>query len=123
MSKHIYTRKGDKGKTGLLSGERVGKDNPRVEAYGTVDELITVLGIAKSHLDISSDPVAKYIHHIQQLLFYVAAELATNPESVDSSDSIMSLRRASAGDNSCCSISSPSSNSLSKGREKGHNFL
>ncbi len=98
MSKHIYTRKGDKGETGLLSGERVGKDNPRVEAYGTIDELITVLGVAKSHLDISSDPVAKYIHHIQQLLFYIAAELATNPEGVDPSDSIMSLRRASADD-------------------------
>ncbi|MHA2143255.1 MAG: cob(I)yrinic acid a,c-diamide adenosyltransferase [Candidatus Thorarchaeota archaeon] len=98
MSKHIYTRKGDKGETGLLSGERIGKDNPRVEAYGTVDELITVLGIAKSHLDFSSDPVAKYIHYIQQLLFYVAAELATNPERVDPSDSIMGLRRASAED-------------------------
>jgi cob(I)alamin adenosyltransferase len=98
MSKHIYTRKGDKGETGLLSGERVGKDNPRVEAYGTVDELITVLGIAKSHLDISSDPIAKHIHYIQQILFYVAAELATNPDGVDATDSIMSLRRASTDD-------------------------
>jgi cob(I)alamin adenosyltransferase len=98
MSKHIYTRKGDKGETGLLSGERVEKDTPRVEAYGTVDELITVLGIAKSHLDISSDPLAKYIHHIQQLLFYVAAELATNPENVDPTSDIMSLKRVSADD-------------------------
>ncbi len=98
MSKHIYTRKGDKGKTGLLSGERVGKDDPRVEAYGTVDELITVLGIAKSHLDISSDPVAKYIHNMQQLLFYVAAELATNPENVDPDDNLMSLRKVSDKD-------------------------
>jgi cob(I)alamin adenosyltransferase len=58
MAKHIYTRKGDEGETGLLSGERVGKDSPRVEAYGTVDELITSLGVAKSHLDIAKDPVA-----------------------------------------------------------------
>ncbi|MFW9968305.1 MAG: cob(I)yrinic acid a,c-diamide adenosyltransferase [Candidatus Thorarchaeota archaeon] len=98
MSKHIYTRKGDKGETGLLSGERVGKDSPRVEAYGTVDELITSLGVAKSHLDMTEYPAAKYIHHIQQILFYVAAELATNIESVDPNDSIMSLRRVSADD-------------------------
>jgi cob(I)alamin adenosyltransferase len=38
MSKRIYTRKGDKGKTGLLTGERVEKDDTRIEAYGTVDE-------------------------------------------------------------------------------------
>jgi cob(I)alamin adenosyltransferase len=81
-----------------LSGDRIRKDNPRVEAYGTVDELISVLGAAKSYLDISSDPVAKDIHYIQQLLFYVAAELATNPESVDPSDTIMNLRRASTDD-------------------------
>jgi cob(I)alamin adenosyltransferase len=82
----------------LLSGERVGKDNPRVEAYGTVDELITVLGIAKSHLDITSDPIAKYTHHIQQILFYVAAELATNPENIDPASDIMSLKRVSEDD-------------------------
>ncbi|MFX0056452.1 MAG: cob(I)yrinic acid a,c-diamide adenosyltransferase [Candidatus Hermodarchaeota archaeon] len=98
MSKHIYTGKGDKGETGLLSGERVGKDNPRVEAYGTVDELITVLGIAKSHLDIASDPIAKYTHHIQQTLFYVAAELATNPENVDPASDIRTLKRVSEDD-------------------------
>ncbi len=98
MSKHIYTRKGDEGETGLLSGERVGKDSPRVEAYGTVDELITSLGVSKSHLDVAEDSVAKYIHHIQQILFYVAAELATNPENIDPNDSIMSLRRVSADD-------------------------
>jgi len=98
MSKHIYTGEGDKGETGILSGERVVKDNPRVEAYGTVDELITVLGIAKSHLDIASDPIAKYTHHIQQILFYVAAELATNPETVDPGNDITSIKRVSSDD-------------------------
>ena len=71
----IYTRKGDRGKTGLLTGERVEKDNPQVEAYGTVDELITVLGVAKVH---SGERVANYIHSIQQRLFNAAAELATS---------------------------------------------
>ena len=79
MSKRIYTRKGDKGETGLLSGERIEKDHPRVEAYGTVDELIASLGVAKVH---SSDRIATYIHSIQQILFYIAAELATNVENI-----------------------------------------
>jgi len=71
----IYTRKGDKGKTGLLTGERIEKDSPQVEAYGTVDELITVLGVAKVH---SGERVASFLHAIQQRLFNAAAELATS---------------------------------------------
>jgi cob(I)alamin adenosyltransferase len=42
----IYTRKGDSGQTSLFSGERVEKDDLRVEAYGTVDELNSILGMA-----------------------------------------------------------------------------
>ncbi len=80
MSKRIYTRKGDKGRTGLFSGERIDKDDPRVEAYGTVDELIASLGVAKIH---SSERIASYIHLIQQKLFLVAAELATNRETIE----------------------------------------
>jgi cob(I)alamin adenosyltransferase len=59
LSKRIYTRAGDKGKTGLLSGERIIKTDPRVEAYGTVDELGTFLGLAKVH---ASERIADYIH-------------------------------------------------------------
>ena len=44
----IYTRGGDKGKTSLFSGERVSKASPLVEAYGTVDELNSVLGVARA---------------------------------------------------------------------------
>ncbi len=96
MSKRIYTRKGDKGKTGLLSGERIEKDNPRVEAYGTVDELIASLGVAKVH---SSQRIAQYIHSIQQILFYIAAELATNVENVKSDDDpILKLKRVEEED-------------------------
>ncbi len=77
MPDPIYTRAGDKGKTGLLTGERVEKDNPRVEAYGTVDELITTLGVAKVH---SEERITGYLHSIQQRLFHTAAELATPRE-------------------------------------------
>ncbi|MFW9794654.1 MAG: cob(I)yrinic acid a,c-diamide adenosyltransferase [Candidatus Thorarchaeota archaeon] len=90
MSKRIYTRAGDKGKTGLLSGERIKKDNPRVEAYGTVDELGTFLGVAKVH---SSDRIAGYIHDIQQKLFLINAELATILDSLDSNDPLRELER------------------------------
>ena len=95
MSKRIYTRAGDKGKTGLLSGERIDKTDPRVEAYGTVDELGTFLGLAKVH---ASERIAGYIHSIQQKLFLINAELATNPESLTSDDPLMHLERVSAED-------------------------
>lgn len=96
LSKRIYTRAGDKGKTGLLSGERIDKDDPRVEAYGTVDELITALGVAKVY---ASTDIAQYIHSIQQTLFYVNSELALNPESASPDDPIVAnLRRVSCDD-------------------------
>jgi cob(I)alamin adenosyltransferase len=46
----IYTRTGDTGETGLIGGQRVPKDDPRVEAYGTVDELNAALGVARGYL-------------------------------------------------------------------------
>ena len=96
MSKRIYTRAGDKGKTGLLSGDRIEKDDPRVEAYGTVDELISALGVAKVH---SSSKIAGYIETIQKTLFYVNSELAINPDSIQSDDPMVSnLHRISAQD-------------------------
>jgi cob(I)alamin adenosyltransferase len=96
MSKRIYTRKGDKGETGLLSGERIEKDSVRVEAYGTVDECITVLGVAKIH---SSERIASHIHSIQQSLFYIAAELATNMDNIESPDDWrLTLKRVSVED-------------------------
>ena len=96
MSKRIYTKAGDKGETGLLSGDRIVKDNPRVEAYGTVDELNSVMGIAKIH---SSKKIADYIFEIQQMLFYVNAELAFNPDSLKERGTAMqNLRRINASD-------------------------
>ncbi|TFH06421.1 MAG: cob(I)yrinic acid a,c-diamide adenosyltransferase [Candidatus Thorarchaeota archaeon] len=95
MSKRIYTRAGDRGKTGFLSGERIDKADPRVEAYGTVDELGTFLGVAKVH---SSTRIAEYIHIIQQKLFLINAELATNPDFLEPGNPLRSLERVSAAD-------------------------
>ena len=71
----IYTRTGDLGETGLFGGPRVSKDHPRIEAYGTVDELNATLGLARSFGDIPDlDPL---LQRIQSELFEVGAELAT----------------------------------------------
>ncbi|MFW9811904.1 MAG: cob(I)yrinic acid a,c-diamide adenosyltransferase [Candidatus Thorarchaeota archaeon] len=95
MSKRIYTRAGDKGETGLLSGERIAKDDPRVEAYGTVDELGTTLGVAKVH---ASERIATYIHEIQQKLFVINAELATDANSLGADDPLRSVKTVTAED-------------------------
>ncbi|MFX0184407.1 MAG: cob(I)yrinic acid a,c-diamide adenosyltransferase [Candidatus Hodarchaeota archaeon] len=86
MPKSIYSRRGDKGKTGLLTGERIEKTDPRIEAYGTVDELIASLGIAKIH---SSERIAKFLQDIQQRLFFLAAELATPQDSFQKEEKIV----------------------------------
>ncbi|HUO51157.1 MAG TPA: cob(I)yrinic acid a,c-diamide adenosyltransferase [Gemmatimonadaceae bacterium] len=71
----IYTRTGDQGDTGLFGGGRVPKDHPRVEAYGDVDELNAVLGLARS---IELMPrVDEVIAPIQRDLFALGALLAT----------------------------------------------
>jgi len=71
----IITRTGDDGDTGLWSGERIGKDDLRVEAYGTIDELSSALGVAR-HLCFQ-DEVLYAIDDIQRLLFRIAGELAS----------------------------------------------
>lgn len=71
----VYTRRGDAGETDLFGGERVGKDDLRVEAYGAVDELNATLGpaaAASSHED-----VVELVQHIQSALFDLGAYLAT----------------------------------------------
>ena len=71
----IYTKKGDKGDTSLFGGHRVPKDALRIEAYGTVDELNSVLGIVRSDLD--EVEVDRILKKIQQDLFALGADLAT----------------------------------------------
>lgn len=70
----IYTRAGDDGRTALVSGDRVDKHSTRVTAYGTVDELNAVLGLAR--LDVEGD-IAAALGRIQNDLFDLGADLAT----------------------------------------------
>lgn len=71
----IYTRTGDKGDTGLFGGGRVAKDHPRVEAYGDVDELNAVIGMARS---VELMPrIDEVLAPIQRDLFGLGALLAT----------------------------------------------
>ncbi|MDX1934125.1 MAG: cob(I)yrinic acid a,c-diamide adenosyltransferase [Capsulimonadales bacterium] len=72
----IYTRTGDAGETGLYGGQRVGKDDIRVEAYGTVDEANAVLGLAAVALATDAELHA-LILRLQGELFTVGADLAT----------------------------------------------
>ena len=77
----IYTRTGDDGTTGLFGGPRVQKDDARIEAYGTVDELNACLGTVRS-LELDQD-VAEQLQTIQHWLFAAGAELASpDPESM-----------------------------------------
>src|SRR3954465_2446460 len=73
----IYTRTGDAGETGLLGGARVDKDEPRVEAYGTVDELNACLGVVRA-LGASAETDESLLQ-IQSDLFTLGAELAGAP--------------------------------------------
>src|SRR5215469_14458255 len=71
----IYTRTGDDGETGLFGGGRVAKDDPRVEAYGDVDELNATLGLARA---IEADPrIDEILVAVQRDLFSIGALLAT----------------------------------------------
>ncbi|MDD5606070.1 MAG: cob(I)yrinic acid a,c-diamide adenosyltransferase [Patescibacteria group bacterium] len=75
MEGKIYTRQGDGGDTSLFTGGKVSKINPRIQAYGAVDELNSALGVARAfatHPDIK-----KLIFHIQNKVMNVASLLAT----------------------------------------------
>jgi cob(I)alamin adenosyltransferase len=71
----IYTRGGDDGTTGLLYGGRVDKSDPRTEAYGTTDEAVAALGMAR--VFIADSLLADLVLRLQRELFVVGAELAT----------------------------------------------
>jgi cob(I)alamin adenosyltransferase len=75
----IYTKKGDSGTTSLIGGERVSKADPRVEAYGTVDELAAHLALLGDMMrpDARLEPMADAIDAIQKDLMTIEAQLAT----------------------------------------------
>ena len=73
----IYTRTGDKGQTGLLNGQRVPKDSLRIEAYGTIDELNSHIGMLR---DLSGTPKAELLASIQVKLFDIGSRLSAGNE-------------------------------------------
>jgi cob(I)alamin adenosyltransferase len=76
----IYTKSGDAGETSLYGGQRVSKADPRVEAYGTVDETNALLGVARA--SGAPEDVDALLEQIQNELFVVGGELACPPERV-----------------------------------------
>jgi cob(I)alamin adenosyltransferase len=93
MASHIYTKTGDDGTTGLFGGQRVSKADGRVEAYGTVDELNAVLGVARTHSrTMEFDAV---LAGFQNLLFTLGSDLAT-PDPADTHKGKISVPRVTA---------------------------
>lgn len=82
----VYTRTGDKGATRLVGGQVVAKDHVRIESYGTVDELNSVIGLARTfnqHSGASAEAVARIdgmLKRIQNDLFNVGSDLATRAD-------------------------------------------
>jgi cob(I)alamin adenosyltransferase len=81
----VYTRTGDEGMTDLVGGERVPKDSLRIESYGTVDELQSVLGMLRAALAESGShsEIVGHIHRVQQDLFDLGSTLSTPPQHAD----------------------------------------
>jgi len=82
----VYTRTGDKGETALVGGKRVPKDSARVDAYGTIDELNSIVGLARVFNEECLDAgeghrfLDSVLCRIQDELFDIGSELATPPE-------------------------------------------
>ncbi|MCI4363201.1 MAG: cob(I)yrinic acid a,c-diamide adenosyltransferase [Thermoplasmata archaeon] len=76
----LYTRTGDTGSTGLVGGARVAKESPRIEAFGSFDELNAHLGRAAAFLSEQEATHRALLERLQHELFLAAAELATPPE-------------------------------------------
>lgn len=82
----VYTKTGDKGETSLAQGMRISKDHPRVNAYGTIDELNSLVGIVRCFnlqktTSVRRDKFETILQTIQQRLFDLGSILATDPKS------------------------------------------
>lgn len=82
----VYTKTGDNGETGLYTGERLSKEDPRVQAYGTIDEANSVLGMARAFSEIPE--VREKILQLQKLLPKLMADIASlnKPAMITSGD-------------------------------------
>tara|TARA_X000001036_G_scaffold253628_1_gene236057 strand:- start:6973 stop:7596 length:624 start_codon:yes stop_codon:yes gene_type:complete len=85
----VYTRTGDSGDTSLVGGQRLPKDDIRIEAYGEVDELNAIIGGCKHEIDSKINQysalksVSKILYRIQHQLFNIGTTLATLPEDLN----------------------------------------
>ncbi|MBR9921108.1 MAG: cob(I)yrinic acid a,c-diamide adenosyltransferase [Bacteroidetes bacterium] len=78
MAFKIYTKTGDLGETGLFGGKRLSKAHLRIDSYGTVDELNACIGIVRDHIEL--DEIREELLIIQNLLFTIGSNLATDPD-------------------------------------------
>ncbi len=82
----IYTKKGDRGQTSLGTGDRVWKDSTRVNAYGTIDELNSVVGVIIAEIGKPTRAYKRYLLEILNLIqndFFCCASYLANPENTD----------------------------------------
>jgi cob(I)alamin adenosyltransferase len=98
----IYTKTGDKGQTALVGGKMVSKDSPRIEAYGTIDELNSILGLVrKANRDEAGPDSAKQridaiLQRVQNELFNLGSLLATLPEDLSDQQPRIEARHVEA---------------------------
>ena len=116
---NVYTRTGDAGLTGLFGGSRVPKQDPVVEAYGTVDEANSAIGEAKAVA--MDDSVRATLHGVQQRLFVLAAELASDAKGREVLDNTISGTDVSDLESlidMCLSVAGPQREFVVPGRDQ-----
>ncbi len=95
----VYTRTGDGGKTGLVGGHRVDKDDLRIECFGTVDELNATVGMARLHCVGGPAPIAALdviLARVQNELFNLGSQLATRAEDLRPTQPVIADRHVQA---------------------------
>jgi cob(I)alamin adenosyltransferase len=97
----IYTKAGDGGETRLVGGQKVFKDSPRIDAYGTVDELSSCLGLARTALATPPVPdgaaeLSDVLKRIQNELFNLGSDLATVPADRHPKQPVIETRHVTA---------------------------
>lgn len=85
----IYTKTGDKGTTALFGGSRINKDSLKVEAYGTIDEVVSLIGMA--YAEFTTEEQREELHLIQKRLFVLGAELASDEQGLNYLKDLISL--------------------------------